>query len=108
LLKIFSIINFFLFKAQLAELKKSGGAPVVIIQYKEEIEAILDKDRPTLNPKSCIDSSESSLRKEEDLNIQERLTDKNQMETSHTIPKFDRKHKNKRENNDAEAMQLLT
>ncbi|UZO27204.1 uncharacterized protein OCT59_019409 [Rhizophagus irregularis] len=43
------------YKSQLAASKKSGGPPIVI-QYKEEIEAILNKDRPTLNPKSCIDS----------------------------------------------------
>ena len=78
------IFDFFL-KTQLAESKKSGGPPITI-QYKEEIEAILDKDRPTLNPKSCIDSSEFSSRKEDDLNIQENL----QMETPHVISKIGR------------------
>ncbi|RIA93907.1 hypothetical protein C1645_818774 [Glomus cerebriforme] len=83
------------------KLKKSGDPPVTI-QYKEEIEAILDKNRPTLNPKSCIDFSNSPLRKEEDLNIQESLTEKNQMETSCVIPKIGRRYKNKYENNDAD------
>ena len=89
---------FFFFKIQLAESKKSGGPPITI-QYKEEIETILDKNRPTLNPKSCIDSSEFSSRNEDDLNIQENL----QVETPYVIPKIGRKHKSKRENDDANA-----
>ena len=58
----------------------------------------MDKNRPTLNPTSRIDSSESSPRKEE-----ERLTEKNQIETPHVIPKIGRKHKNKRENSGEDA-----
>ncbi|RGB43470.1 hypothetical protein C1646_749696 [Rhizophagus diaphanus] len=34
---------------------KSSGAPI-IIQYKDDIEIILNKDRPILNSKSCIGS----------------------------------------------------
>ncbi|CAB5343231.1 unnamed protein product [Rhizophagus irregularis] len=90
------------YKSQLAESKKSGGPPITI-QYKEEIEAILDKDRPTLNPKSCIDSSEFSSRNEKELNFQENLSEKKQTETPCVIPKIGRKHKNKRENDDADA-----
>jgi len=56
-----------------------------------------------LNPRSRIDSSESLSRKEEDLNIQENLAEKNQMETPYVIPKIGRKHKNKHENDDADA-----
>ncbi|PKK63759.1 hypothetical protein RhiirC2_739256, partial [Rhizophagus irregularis] len=73
------------YKSQLAESKKSGGPPITI-QYKEEIEAILDKDRPTLNPKSCIDSSEFSSRNEKELNFQENLSEKKQTETPCVIP----------------------
>src|SRR5206468_6241306 len=70
---------------------------------KEEIEAILNKDRPTLNPKSCIDSSEFSSRNEKELNLQENLTEKKQTETPCVIPKIGRRHKNKRENDDADT-----
>ncbi|GBC09696.1 hypothetical protein RclHR1_09050006 [Rhizophagus clarus] len=83
------------YKTQLAESKKSSGPPITI-QYKEEIEAILDKNGPILNPKSCIDSCEFSLKKDDDL-IQENP----QVETPYVIPKIGRKHKNKRKNNDA-------
>lgn len=58
----------------------------------------MDKNRPILNPQSRIDSSESSSRKEE-----ERLTEKNQIETPHVIPKIGRKHKNKHENSGEDA-----
>ncbi|GBC07123.1 hypothetical protein RclHR1_07270008 [Rhizophagus clarus] len=44
------------YKMQLAASKKSGGSPIVI-QYKDEIKAILNKDRPILNLKLCIDST---------------------------------------------------
>ncbi|GBB92632.1 hypothetical protein RclHR1_20360003 [Rhizophagus clarus] len=86
------------YKTQLAESKKSGSSPITI-QCKEEIEAILDKNRPILNPKSCIDSCEFLLRKDDNLNIQENP----QVETPYVIPKIGRKHKNKHENNDANA-----
>ncbi|PKB96488.1 hypothetical protein RhiirA5_434748 [Rhizophagus irregularis] len=91
------------YKTQLAESKKSGGPPITI-QYKEEIEAILDKDRPTLNPKSCIDSFEFSSRNEKELNFhQENLVEKKQTETPCVIPKIGRRHKNKRENDDTDT-----
>ncbi|RIA81515.1 hypothetical protein C1645_836877 [Glomus cerebriforme] len=45
-------------ESQLTASKKSGKTPI-IIQYKEDIETILNKDRPILNPKSYIDSSVS-------------------------------------------------
>ncbi|CAG8746898.1 3927_t:CDS:2, partial [Rhizophagus irregularis] len=87
---------------QLAESKKSGGPPITI-QYKEEIEAILNKDRPTLNPKSCIDSFEFSSRNEKKLNFhQENLVEKKQTETPYVIPKIGRRHKNKCENDDTD------
>ncbi|GES79379.1 hypothetical protein GLOIN_2v1817865 [Rhizophagus clarus] len=86
------------YKTQLAESKKSGSPPITI-QYKEEIKAILDKNRPILNPKSCIDSCEFLLRKDDDLNIQENP----QVETPYMIPKIGRKHKNKHKNDDANA-----
>ena len=54
-----------------------------------------------MNPKSCIDSSEFSSRKEDELNIQENL----QMETPHVISKIGRKHKSKRKN-DADDVNL--
>jgi hypothetical protein len=79
---------------QLSASKKSGGPPIVI-QYKDEIEAILNKDRPTLNPKSCIDSSASLPRKEVG---QENPEIDNKKETSCRLPKIGRKYKNKREN----------
>lgn len=56
-----------------------------------------------MNPKSCIDSSNSPSRKKEDLNVQESLTDKNQIETPCVIPKIGRKYKNKCEDNDADT-----
>ncbi|CAB5369829.1 unnamed protein product [Rhizophagus irregularis] len=90
------------YKTQLAESKKSGGPPITI-QYKEEIEAILNKDRPTLNPKSCIDSFEFSSRNEKKLNFhQENLVEKKQTETPYVIPKIGRRHKNKCENDDTD------
>jgi hypothetical protein len=56
-----------------------------------------------LSPKSCINSSNSPSRKEEDLNIhQESPTEKNQIETPCVIPKIGRRYKNKHENNDAD------
>jgi len=82
---------------QLAASKKSGGPPVVI-QYKDEIEAILNKDRPILNPKSCIDSSASLPRKEESDDNQEKVEMDNKTETSYELPKIGRKYTNKREN----------
>lgn len=54
-----------------------------------------------MNPKSCIDSSEFSSRKEKDLNIQENLAEKKQTEIPHVISKIGRRHKNKRESDDA-------
>jgi len=101
-LSLFKLLIFvFFIKSRLAASKKSGGPPLVI-QYKEEIEAILDKDRLILNPKFCIDSSEFLSRKEKDFNIyQENLAKKKQTETPNMIPKISRKHKNKCENNDA-------
>ena len=40
------------------------GSPPIVIQYKDKIEAILNKNRLTLNSKLCIDSSASLPRKE--------------------------------------------
>jgi hypothetical protein len=56
-----------------------------------------------LNPKSCIDSSEFSSRNEKELNFQENLVEKKQTETPCVIPKIGRRHKNKRENDDADT-----
>lgn len=103
--KDFFIINFnfFFFKTQLTESKKSGGPPITI-QYKEEIEAILNKDRPTLNPKSCIDSSALLSEKEDSSDIQENFIEDKNTETPYILPKISRKHKNKQE---PEGLDLL-
>ena len=66
---------------QLAASKKSSGPPVVI-QYKDEIGAILNKNRPILNPKSCINSFASLSRKEESDDSQEKSEINNIKETS--------------------------
>jgi hypothetical protein len=79
---------------QLAASKKSGGSPI-IIQYKDEIEEILNKDRPILNPKPCIDSSASLSRKEESDDGHEI---NNKKEISSELSNIGRKHTNKREN----------
>ncbi|CAB4491372.1 unnamed protein product [Rhizophagus irregularis] len=85
------------YKSQLAASKKSGRTPIVI-QYKEEIEAILNKDRPTLNPKSCIDSSIPLPRiKNFDL-AQEDFKDNNKTEITYEFPKIGKKYTNKCEN----------
>ncbi|EXX53747.1 uncharacterized protein OCT59_017365 [Rhizophagus irregularis] len=85
------------YKSQLAASKKSGR-PLIVIQYKEEIEAILNKDRPTLNPKSCIDSSIPLPRiKNFDL-AQEDFKDNNKTEITYEFPKIGRKYTNKCEN----------
>lgn len=95
----FIIINFkiFFIKLQLAASKKSGGPPV-IIQHKDEIEAILNKDRPILSPKSCIDSSTSLPRKEVSDNSQEISEINDKKGTSYELPKICRKHTTKHEN----------
>ena len=82
---------------QLAASKKSGGSPI-IIQYKDEIEEILNKDRPILNPKPCIDSSASLSRKEESDDGQEKFEINNKKEISSELSNIGRKHTNKREN----------
>ena len=82
---------------QLAASKKSGGSPI-IIQYKDEIEEILNKDRPILNPKPCIDSSASLSRKEESDDGQEKFKINNKKEISSELSNIGRKHTNKREN----------
>lgn len=88
------------FKSQLAASKKSGGAPIVI-QYKEDIETILNKNRPILNPKSCIDSSVSLLEKIGSDNVQENFGVDNKNEISYE--KIGRKLTNKRENKEVEV-----
>ena len=81
---------------QLAASKKNGGSPI-IIQYKDEIEEILNKNRPILNPKSCIDSSASLPRKEESDDGQEKFEINNKKDTSYEFSKIGRKHTNKHE-----------
>ncbi|GBC51354.2 hypothetical protein GLOIN_2v1817865 [Rhizophagus irregularis DAOM 181602=DAOM 197198] len=92
------------YKSQLAASKKSGGPPIVI-QYKEEIEAILNKDRPTLNPKSCIDSSVPLPRIENFDLAQEDFEDNNKTEITYEFPKIGRKYTNKRENKEVDVNQ---
>jgi len=99
-----SLIIIFYFKTQLAESKKSGGPPITI-QYKEEIEAILDKNRPTLNPKSCIDSSKVLSKKEESKESdddQESFEIDKEKEPLYEFPKIGRNHTNKRKNKGTE------
>ncbi|CAB5394073.1 unnamed protein product [Rhizophagus irregularis] len=88
--------------SQLAPSKKSGGPPIVI-QYKEEIEAILNKDRPTLNPKSCIDSSVPLPRIENFDLAQEDFEDNNKTEITYEFPKIGRKYTNKHENKEVDV-----
>ncbi|UZO10846.1 uncharacterized protein OCT59_002424 [Rhizophagus irregularis] len=117
------------YKSQLAASKKSGGPPIVI-QYKEEIEAILNKNRPTLNPKSCIDSSVPLPRIENFDLAQEDFEDNNTVyinlrivyailaiffacfwsfdvcnktEITYEFPKIGRKYTNKRENKEVDV-----
>ncbi|CAB4493310.1 unnamed protein product [Rhizophagus irregularis] len=90
------------YSSQLAASKKSGGPPIVI-QYKEEIEAILNKDRPTLNPKSCIDSSVSLPRIENFDLAQEDFEDNNKTEITYEFPKIGRKYTNKCENKEVDV-----
>ncbi|CAG8563079.1 3533_t:CDS:2 [Rhizophagus irregularis] len=90
------------YKSQLAASKKSGRPPIVI-QYKEEIEAILNKDRPTLNPKSCIDSSVPLPRIENFDLAQEDFEDNNKTEITYKFPKIGRKYTNKRENKEVDV-----
>ena len=92
--------SFFINKSQLAASKKSGGAPIVI-QYKEDIETILNKDRPILNPKSCIDSSVSLSEKKGSDDVQENFGVDNKNEISYE--KIGRKFTNKRENKELEV-----
>ncbi|RIA79040.1 hypothetical protein C1645_841707 [Glomus cerebriforme] len=85
---------------ELTASKKSGGAPI-IIQYKEEIETILNKDilevdRPILNPKSCIDSSVSLSEKKGSDDVQENFEIDNKNEILYE--KISRKPTNKCEN----------
>ncbi|CAB5390914.1 unnamed protein product [Rhizophagus irregularis] len=84
------------YKSQLAASEKSGGHPIVI-QYKEEIEAILNKDRPTLNPKSCIDSFVPLPRIENFDLAQKDFEDNNKTEITYEFPKIGRKYTNKHE-----------
>ena len=58
----------------------------------------MNKDRPILNPKSCIDSSASLSRKEESDDGQEKSEINNKKETSFELPKIGRKKTNKHEN----------
>ncbi|UZO05161.1 uncharacterized protein OCT59_025521 [Rhizophagus irregularis] len=88
------------YKSQLAASKKSGGPPIVI-QYKEEIEAILNKDRPTLNPKSCIDSSVPLPRIENFDLVQEDFEDNNKTEITYEFPKIDNQSRKKSKNHGA-------
>ncbi|PKY36849.1 hypothetical protein RhiirB3_460468, partial [Rhizophagus irregularis] len=74
--------------SQLAASEKSGGHPIVI-QYKEEIEAILNKDRPTLNPKSCIDSFVPLPRIENFDLAQKDFEDNNKTEITYEFPKIE-------------------
>lgn len=70
--------------------------PPVVIQCKDEIEAILNKDRLTLNPKSCIDSS-AILPSKELNNDQENSEIDDKKETSYELSKIGRKHENETE-----------
>jgi hypothetical protein len=92
------ILISFLFKIQIAESKKSGGFPVTI-QYKEEIEVILDKNRPTLDLKSCIDSSESLKKKDLNQKNLVEIAEQNQIKIPYEISKISRKHKIKHKGN---------
>ncbi|GBB94973.1 hypothetical protein RclHR1_24560001 [Rhizophagus clarus] len=89
---------------QLVASKKSGGSPIVI-QYKDEIEAILNKDRLILNSKSYIDSTASLLRKKEFGCSQEKSEINNEKEIPYKPSKIDRKYKNKCEINEVEDNQ---
>ncbi|GET04961.1 hypothetical protein GLOIN_2v1817865 [Rhizophagus clarus] len=91
-------------RLQLVASKKSGGSPIVI-QYKDEIEAILNKDRLILNSKSYIDSTASLLRKKEFGCSQEKSEINNEKEIPYKPSKIDRKYKNKCEINEVEDNQ---
>ncbi|CAB5124140.1 unnamed protein product [Rhizophagus irregularis] len=116
------------YKSQLAASEKSGGHPIVI-QYKEEIEAILNKDRPTLNPKSCIDSFVPLPRIENFDLAQKDFEDNNKTEITYEFPKivilkntiqkwmeqqeirqieFDKRREEKEKRDQRERLELLT
>ncbi|CAB5381145.1 unnamed protein product [Rhizophagus irregularis] len=82
--------------------KKVVDLPL-FIQYKKEIEAILNKDRPTLNPKSCINSSVSLPRIENFDLTQENFEDNNKTEITYEFLKIGRKYTNKRENKEVDV-----
>jgi hypothetical protein len=63
----------------------------------------LNKDRPTLNPKSCIDSSALSPGMENFDLAQEDFEDNNKTEITYEFPRIGRKYTNKRENKEVDV-----